>query len=120
MPISRRDLLASSTAIAAAALPISATQAKDHRSLGTDRWHDGIREPDSAAIRTGSGVVVPLVKASGSWTTSGTAITAQVRSDERGTHIPVVVESERADLAYLHLRWSWHVGSEALVLGDAW
>lgn len=117
MSVSRRNFL-SATAAAATSLP-STGMAVRRRLIGTS-WDDQLRAPDSVAARLSSTAIVGLARSGTRWTMPDLAVSTDAVAGAAGAHLPVVVESRREDLAYLHLRWNWQIDDDPLVLGDAW
>lgn len=117
MPISRRDLLAMS-AVTTATLPGSGMAMAPVPADAS--WLDRLRPPDAVVARMASGAMLTLARAGTEWTAPGLAVTTEIIGGAMGARLPVVIESTRQDLANLHLRWTWQIGTDPLVLGDAW
>lgn len=118
MSVTRREVLLGSATTAAT---LQTGGFADRSGSGQASWLDKLRAPDSVMARLGAGTMVALARTGTDWNMAGLSVSTELSTGAaRIGHLPVVVESTRDDLAYLHLRWAWQVGADPHVLCDAW
>lgn len=121
-PFSRRTLLAGAAALSTATLLPDAparAQAVAHVRRGGAFSPPVLRQPDLlfASVGDVEASRLQLARSGENWTGPGAVAVQFGSSDQAAT---IVLESPKAPVQRLHLRWLCAVPQDALILGDAW
>jgi len=117
MLMNRRDLVTQAGALGLSSLLLAS--AADAAIRGGAAL-DALAAPDAVAARTADGTITALTRQGTAWSTRGLKLSVEGDRQANGHGLTVALESGRADVTFLRLRWRRQIAPDAHVLADTW